>query len=269
MSAVRGFQSFQKRRKRFKVRRTHYQSILNKMKKIKPLPRVFPFYCEICTLSSRFTHVIRDHACSKRNESKHVLSFENEVRIVTIGAISKSKDAQAVMERIPNPQRIDFKVPIRVSHELKFRAEYGVPSLVNLCMRITGLSEIEKVIPTDDVFDPLPVKQNIFKDRTSRLGYICTACKNMFPTYSDFDEHLTETDCHSKADAEVLEPIEIAMNMDRVPGYGYGCRALKTFDEPKQLRICSGCHCDSFKNDEAFHNHIFECAKFIYNPKHL
>uniref|UniRef100_A0A915NBW4 Uncharacterized protein n=1 Tax=Meloidogyne javanica TaxID=6303 RepID=A0A915NBW4_MELJA len=88
----------------------------------KILPRSPPFNCPKCGFSSRRLRPVMRHLCTRRAHE-----YKNVVHTATLGFRSRCRDALAIMERIPYPQRIKYlendekekELFLRVSNKLK------------------------------------------------------------------------------------------------------------------------------------------------------
>nr|CAD2174499.1 unnamed protein product [Meloidogyne enterolobii] len=69
----------------------------------KILPRSPPFNCPKCGFSSRRLRPVMRHLCTRRAHE-----YKNVIHTATLGFRSRCRDALAIMERIPYPQRIKY-----------------------------------------------------------------------------------------------------------------------------------------------------------------
>uniref|UniRef100_A0A1I8B8L2 C2H2-type domain-containing protein n=1 Tax=Meloidogyne hapla TaxID=6305 RepID=A0A1I8B8L2_MELHA len=69
----------------------------------KILPRLPPFNCSKCGFSSRRLRPVVRHLCTRRAHE-----YKNIVQTATLGFRSRCRDALAIMERIPRPQKINY-----------------------------------------------------------------------------------------------------------------------------------------------------------------
>ncbi|CAK5074567.1 unnamed protein product [Meloidogyne enterolobii] len=69
----------------------------------KILPRSPPFNCSKCGFSSRRLRPVMRHLCTRRAHE-----YKNVIHTATLGFRSRCRDALAIMERIPYPQRIKY-----------------------------------------------------------------------------------------------------------------------------------------------------------------
>ncbi|KAK6734975.1 hypothetical protein RB195_018276 [Necator americanus] len=247
--------------RRWRVRRPECLRIRNRILYYHPHARIFPWFCETCTLSSRFLSVIQNHSCPNKNLSRHVQDFTNEQRIALLGFRSKAKDALAVMERVPNPQAVDLG-------RVRFPTEDGdcsyayniVPRLSELCLSALSFRSNAVVVSkcVQKNFRPPLSEQSTSRYRpTMRTGQLCTVCHILFPTFREYEEHLETESC----------PNDVTPNPVPIQMWDCGTIPLNYVYHPKnahatrsRLMICSLCHNDQFSTSQQFHEHILNCA---------
>ncbi|WKX94545.1 hypothetical protein Q1695_011660 [Nippostrongylus brasiliensis] len=248
--------------RRFKVRRAHWLKIRNRVLYYRPKARVFPWYCDVCTLSSRFLSVIQEHSCPNKNLSRHVQDFTNEQRIALMGFRSKAKDALAVMERVPNPQAIDIG-RVRFPFEgggMVGESTASVPRLSEIC-----LASLKRASPkirqrtAAIVRHPFNTKNGTYRYRhPKRTGQLCTVCQRLFPVFTDYEEHLMDGKCGSEQPPDPV-PIHMSDSGNVPPNYLFSPKSKST--AKPRVMICSLCHDDRFPTVKHFHEHIIDCAR--------
>ncbi|KAJ1364905.1 hypothetical protein KIN20_025096 [Parelaphostrongylus tenuis] len=245
--------------RRWKVRRAEWLKVRNRLLYYRPLARVFPWYCETCTLSSRFLSVIQNHSCPNKNLSRHVQDFTNEQRIALLGFRSKAKDALAVMERVYNPQAIDlnkvgFPLEVPGSEDVLLNV---VPSLSEICLAVL-CSKFKSRLDQHQQMH-IPMKRGSWRYRPSRrIGQLCTVCRQLFPVFRDYEDHLESGNCASE---EPPDPVPIHMSdCGNIP-LMYVFNPIPRISEKSRLMICSLCHDDRFSSSGQFHEHIIDCGR--------
>ncbi|CAD6194005.1 unnamed protein product [Caenorhabditis auriculariae] len=253
-------------RRRYTVNRTLTTRIKNRYFNYTPKPRVFPWYCETCTLSSRFFSSIIYHECRKKNASLHVQDFTNEQRIAQLGHRSKARDALAVMERIPNPQHVELTNLTYKKPSTRKQAVLKVPSLADLCTAKLAFPEPNDGFPMKEVFT---AETTTFKDNDCGehvpTGYLCCACNFLFENFSRYDEHVAFSSCTA-----LPEPMQIDMK-----------DALEIGDvEHRRLRHrpvrrvvshlkCTSCGAGGFESPASLYDHVIKCAVASFQSKKL
>ncbi|KJH49763.1 hypothetical protein DICVIV_04103 [Dictyocaulus viviparus] len=248
--------------RRWKVRRSRWLKVRNRLLYYRPHARVFPWYCETCTLSSRFLSVIQNHSCPNKNLSRHVQDFANEQRIALLGFRSKAKDALAVMERVYNPQAIDLN---KVNFPLEVPGSDStiinvVPSLSEICLAVitpksTHKKSLKKLLPRAH-FHVQPVSRRIRPSKNT--GQLCTVCHQLFPVFLDYEDHLLNGQC---ANDIPPDPVPIHMSDPGNIPWKYEIPTVPQIKESSGLMICSLCHDDRFSSTELFHEHIIDCGR--------
>ncbi|RCN33784.1 hypothetical protein ANCCAN_20373 [Ancylostoma caninum] len=274
--------------RRWKIRRAECLRIRNRILYYRPHARVFPWYCETCTLSSRFLSVIQDHSCPNKNLSRHVQDFTNEQRIALLGFRSKAKDALAVMERVANPQAVDLgrvRFPeddggsaSSATHNVVPRLRQAYIWLVSylfntdvvcvtvrpiifsdLCLAV--LSPLGKPLPAptnEQRKIPCSSEPSISRYRpTKRTGQLCTVCHKLFPSFRDYEDHLRNESCPNDI---TPDPVPIQMSDSGTIPLNYVYSPKRKQATKSRLMICSLCHEDRFSTAQQFHEHIIECA---------
>lgn len=248
--------------RRFKVRRALWVKVRNRLLYYRPHARVFPWYCEVCTLSSRFLSVIQEHSCPNKNLSRHVQDFTNEQRIALLGFRSKAKDALAVMERVANPQAIDlgrvrFPLDGRQADQASLRI---VPRLSELCM--SALNPGTRTIEVRDAkMSEIPFynKKGSYRFRhPKQTGQLCTVCRRLFPVFMEYEAHLRDGGCASETPPD---PVPIHMSDSGNVPMNYQFLPEFQSAEKSRVMICSLCHDDRFSSTVQFHEHIIDCAR--------
>uniref|UniRef100_A0A7I4Y9I8 Tick transposon n=1 Tax=Haemonchus contortus TaxID=6289 RepID=A0A7I4Y9I8_HAECO len=250
------------RNRRWKVRRAEWLKVRNRLLYYRPQARVFPWYCEVCTLSSRFLSVIQEHSCSNKNLSRHVQDFTNEQRIALLGFRSKAKDALAVMERVVNPQAIDLG-------KVSFPSE-GHSSLATTLNRVPRLSEICLAVLSPGKKRngqlsrgyPFQIKNGSYRYRhPRRTGQLCNVCRKLFPIFTDYEAHLVDGNCSNEMPPDPV-PIHMSDSGNVPSNYDLSpiTECAKATAKPRVM-ICSLCHDDRFSSVTMFHEHIIECAR--------
>ncbi|KAK5974260.1 hypothetical protein GCK32_004226 [Trichostrongylus colubriformis] len=255
---------FESRNRRWKVRRAEWLKVRNRLLYYRPQARVFPWYCEACTLSSRFLSVIQEHSCPNKNLSRHVQDFTNEQRIALLGFRSKAKDALAVMERVPNPQAIDlgrvgFPMEDPESESMRINT---VPRLSEICLAILSPSGSRSIPPkADNQSPPFRIMRGSYRYRhPKRTGQLCNICHKLFPIFSDYEAHLKDGVC---LNGTPLDPVPIHMSdSGNVPlNYDLSYLPERKATAKSRVMICTLCHDDRFPSVTKFHEHIIDCAR--------
>ncbi|PAV88076.1 hypothetical protein WR25_09093 [Diploscapter pachys] len=259
-------------RKRWIVKRSVATRIRNRTLYYFPLPRVFPWHCEVCTLSSRFYDFIENHPCPKKNASRHIQDFANEKRIAHLGFRSKAKDALAVMERVPNPQaiRLSFASPLDrpKSTPIENVPQLSITTPLSDRLRIALNSKPKAVIvnnfaATNEEYEQVASESVNLLSKDNGNGHICMECRKIFGSYADFDKHLTETECGGKEEPQSI-PVETRHSGTIPSSCIYGVRKQKAenkdlAENAKELRFCTLCFKDGFATEHEFHEHLFNC----------
>ncbi|EYC39126.1 hypothetical protein Y032_0674g1412 [Ancylostoma ceylanicum] len=248
--------------RRWKIRRAECLRIRNRILYYRPHARVFPWYCETCTLSSRFLSVIQDHSCPNKNLSRHVQDFTNEQRIALLGFRSKAKDALAVMERVANPQAVDLgrvRFPEDDSDSTATCTYNVVPRLSDLCLAV--LSPPVKPMPApanEQRKVPCCSEPSISRYRpTKRTGQLCTVCHKLFASFRDYEDHLRNESCPNDI---TPDPVPIQMSDSGTIPLNYVYSPGRKQAKKPRLMVCSLCHEDRFSTAQQFHEHILDCA---------
>ncbi|CAJ0607416.1 unnamed protein product [Cylicocyclus nassatus] len=245
--------------RRWKIRRAEGQRIRNRLLYYRPQARVFPWFCDTCTLSSRFLSVIQDHSCPNKNLSRHVQDFNNEQRIALLGFRSKAKDALAVLERVVNPQAVDLGSVRFPKDEGGSSSVCVVPRLSELCLSVLSRPKSLHELPIHEQrkiqFCSEPSASHFHPSK--HTGQLCTICRRLFPTFVAYEDHLVNELC--KTDI-APDPVPIQMSDSGTIPLNYVYSPENRPIAKPRLMICSLCHDDRFSTSQQFHEHILECA---------
>jgi len=244
--------------------------IQRKTLKYVPFPRVPPFYCPKCGLSSRKMVKLVKHICSRRQPE-----YPNVEKIVQLGFRSRIRDSLAVMERIPNPQSI--KIPIidcSFVNNLNDENCHNPPTLASITYKIVSSLHLhyDTIVENDRVYKhqkfdrPIVLndnESNKFVRSENGNGFYCIACEHLFARFMDYDDHLEGNEKCTK----VIDPVEIEVSTNSYyPKSGLCVRKQKSIkelnDEIHEIgeMTCSKCGRHEFSDRSLFYEHIFACA---------
>ncbi|KAI1709872.1 hypothetical protein Ddc_13698 [Ditylenchus destructor] len=249
------------------------QRIERKVVRYAPLPRVPPFYCQKCGLSSKHLDVLVSHVCSKKmvGFSEHT----NLSKLVQLGFRSKVKDAYAVLERIPNPQSVKVSKLKSVTHINlvdKFRnpptlSEIAFKAVENAHLQFNTIVSVTSPTPPNPKIQEEPqqsTEEKLAKVETDE-GFVCQTCSRLFGRFFDYDQHLEDSEeCGKSAD-----PIEVQVSPKKL--YPKAGKVIPSSDQKESASNaddttsvgkweCTKCGKNDFAQIEELHEHIFECA---------
>ncbi|KHJ84409.1 hypothetical protein OESDEN_15877, partial [Oesophagostomum dentatum] len=92
---------------------------------------------------------------------------------------------------------------------------------------------------------------------TKRTGQLCTVCRRLFPSFSDYEDHLKAEMCSNET---APDPVPIQMSDCGTIPLNYTYSPTRSSTSKRRLMICSLCHDDRFANSQQFHEHIIDCA---------
>jgi len=236
------------------------QRIKRRTLRYEPLPRVPPFYCNKCGLSSRRLSLLINHVCSK----KMPVSMDRVTldRLVQLGSRSRAKDAHGLMERAHHPQLLTiqrtpstfhFNVlgsrlhkPFRLS-ELAFRAVQAAH------LQFDSIVEINKAGPSSP-HEALHENEQMILSADG-LGSYCPSCAHLFPSFLSYDNHLRRAKhCARK----LRDPLTVEVS--RTVAYPVDGMRIPVEAGDDEWWSCSNCSRQDFKTLADFHSHLFDCA---------
>uniref|UniRef100_A0A914ZF99 C2H2-type domain-containing protein n=2 Tax=Parascaris univalens TaxID=6257 RepID=A0A914ZF99_PARUN len=231
-----------------------------------PLPRVAPFFCQKCRFSSYHAHAIKNHICSRRAST--VYSLEREEKIVASGFRCKSKNAQAVLERAPNPNVFTLS-KLHTSAAEPSLPSFNVASLSVLAYRALSLHSIVTNYPTSLIFESTKTTKRLYPSTvTKRTDVIyCKQCNELFYEKTLYYEHFNERSCEMPVNEEEIIHVQ-CRGAECVPiEYEFGRRkCLVTLQSGPPMK-CTACGVSSreFTSDGEFHKHLFKCSPRFSN----
>uniref|UniRef100_A0AC34QMU9 Recombination activating protein 1 n=1 Tax=Panagrolaimus sp. JU765 TaxID=591449 RepID=A0AC34QMU9_9BILA len=231
-----------------------------------PIPCVQPFLCQQCGLASCDLSTVLEHNCGRKIGG--LAEYTNWQRIVSHGYRSKAKDALAVLETIPFPQKARIKkTPIKHHEEVvdgPVESVLNPKSLLDCAFSVLEKTQFQQQPEIIQLDKPRRVqtRQFLVKDNCyggpKRIGYYCHGCKKIFQPYYAYDEHLEEdTICGQCPDPEEVDiTSQFSLN-----GFVIEPTVLPM---PKMDLVCTRCKQSNFETREHFHEHLFQCSR---NPE--
>ncbi|KAI3409888.1 hypothetical protein GPALN_006262 [Globodera pallida] len=168
------------------------------------LSRLPPFQCPKCSLLSRRPGVMLNHICAKKPAE-----FKNVTQIVELGFRSRVRDALAALERIPNPQAMQFTKfcrpfteaaehvtvhqPPRLSDiVLKFVQRWNTVQIVQTTQPVPSSHQMPCHSMTSSTTDGMANSSSSSSSSASSTGFFCAVCGRLFARYADWDAHLLD-----------------------------------------------------------------------------
>ncbi|KAL3090379.1 hypothetical protein niasHS_006831 [Heterodera schachtii] len=267
-----------KRRVALRLRRRYFRFV--------PLPRLPPFQCPKCALLTRRPQTMLNHICAKKPAE-----FKNVNQTVELGFRSRVRDAMSVMERIPNPQAMQFRTcsePLRDSDHFSLQQPLKLSDIV---LKHLQRLNVVQIVQTQKVpfcqFVPFhSLSRTTEKEQSTRTtpqnqrdafaltstGFFCSICARLFPRYADWDAHLPDeegTAGSCPSDGRHPMPIECPSG-EMIPrdGLPINCASSSLLVDESDKSIgqqqshwrCSACALQQFATRAEFHAHLLKCA---------
>uniref|UniRef100_A0A914HBU0 CYRIA/CYRIB Rac1 binding domain-containing protein n=1 Tax=Globodera rostochiensis TaxID=31243 RepID=A0A914HBU0_GLORO len=189
-------------------RRVALQLLRRCLQSVPLLPRLPPFQCPKCSLLSRRPGVMLNHICAKK-----LVEFKNVTQIVELGFRSRVRDALAALERIPNPQAMQFTKFCRPFTEAADHVTVHQPSkLSDIVLKFVQRWNTVQIVQTTQPVPPShqlpchsmtspttePTTSGMVNNNSSSscsassTGFFCAVCGRLFGRYADWDAHLLD-----------------------------------------------------------------------------
>ncbi|KAE9555769.1 hypothetical protein FO519_000983 [Halicephalobus sp. NKZ332] len=217
-----------------------------------------------------FTNSILDtlleHNCGKKIGG--LSEYSNWQRIVFHGYKSKAKDALAVLETVPFPQKARIPRIQAKKHEEAVDGPvapiFNPKSLVDCAYAVLETTqfchspdEVEVEGPYKAIEREILVEDDLYSG-PRRVGYYCQKCRRIFRPFYAYTNHLVEGSiCATLPDPEQVDITSLFPLNGKVI-------EPKISEPPKHKMMCTRCKQSDFESREKFHEHLFECAR---NPE--
>lgn len=225
-----------------------------------PRANVALFYCSRCQLNTHWYQQVLEHHCTPPKKKTHDGFHDNE-QIAQNAYKSSKVDALAAMERMVHPSYANLMDPQKIPHPTEPVQIGNVLRLDELCARGMEVeNEIEEV-PLGELFYSVAGPSGLNEPGEKSLtGYLCTKCKQLYESFSHFNDHVVSC---------IPECVKDFIPIDIDPSHSFTSRI--SYNKMRHLPLkrdvshvaCTACGAKNFASTGELHEHIMKCYKSI------
>ncbi|ULU05344.1 hypothetical protein L3Y34_017799 [Caenorhabditis briggsae] len=271
----------QSRPKRWNSGSPSHRIAVNLVRKYKKQikPRVLPFFCDHCRISSRYFSIIKDHECDKEDKKKAARKEEerkysdydctNEARLAMNAEKQWRFNALASLEQSLKPNVI---MPKKVEIS-KFPTEAEpLDCEPDQAFLEAKKKEFEDDIPHHPIEEVLientqaPRPPTTVKPDPREAGVFCFNCKGSFESYSQYHLHLFNSHDNG-ACSKVLPSYYPTETIDRSGLFDprYKHKVMHSRPSKRDVRHvrCTHCKTINFTSTAELYAHMINCANSV------